>query len=590
MTRAIEDGQTLIYSALRTILFALPLLFLALFYFYPLAQILRLSFMGQDGVGQGAVVLKSIRTLLAQPFLWRVLWFTTWQAAASTLLTLLLGMPLAFLFARYTFPGKALIRALTTIPFVMPTVVVAAAFTTVAGENGILNDWLQAIFGLDIPSLQITRGIWGILLAHAFYNVSIVVRTVGGFWSLLNPRLDEAATMLGASPRQIFREITVPLLLPSILAAGMLVFLFCFTSFGVVLILGGLRYATIEVEIYRQAVSLFNLPAAAILSLLQIVLTFGLMMFYTRLQKRSSVVIEMRPLQNVSRPMATLRARIFGLPILGFSLLFLVGPLLALAWRSITLGGNGITLTYYTELAVNRRQSAFFVPPLIGIRNSLLFALATMAISLILGILSAYLLARSSARESVAAGSASIGLAATIKAKVVGYFYTLLDPLFLLPLGTSAVTLGFGYIVSMGSWRTSVWIVPVAHSLIAAPFVVRTLLPALRGMDEHLRESAALLGAHPLRVWLEVDLPLLYRAALVGAIFAFTISLGEFGATLLISRPDMPTIPIVIYQKLGQPGLLNYGQALAMSTILMLVTALSLLGIERFRIQGTGEF
>ena len=557
-------------STFRFILFSIPLLFLAIFYFYPLAQILWLSF-----TRDGSVTLGSVATLLAQPFLRQVLWFTIWQAAASTLLTLLLGMPLAFVFARYTFRGKALIRALTTIPFVMPTVVVAAAFTTVAGENGLLNEWLQSLFLLDAPPLQVTRSIWGILLAHAFYNVSVVVRTVGGFWSSLNPRLDEVASTLGANPLRIFREVTLPLLVPSVLAASLLVFLFCFTSFGVVLILGGLRYATLEVEIYTQAVSLFNLPAAAILSLLQIVLTFGIMTIYTRLQARASIALEVRSPQQLSRPMVTLRARIGGLLILGLALLFLLGPLLALAWRSITLGGDGVTWVYYAELAVNRRRSAFFVPPLIGIRNSLLFACATMIMSLLLGILSAYLLVQPAAK----------GQSPTARR-----FYALLDPLFLLPLGTSAVTLGFGYIVSMGSWRTAIWIVPVAHSLIAVPFVVRTLLPALRSMDGRLRESAALLGAHPLRVWLEVDVPLLYRAALVGAVFAFTISLGEFGATLLISRPDVPTIPVIIYNKLGQPGLLNYGQALAMSTILMMVTTLGLLGIERFRIQDASEF
>jgi len=216
---------------------------------------------------------------------------------------------------------------------------------------------------------------------------------------------------------------------------------------------------------------------------------------------------------------------------------------------------------------VNRRQSAFFVTPLVAMRNSLLFALATMLLSLFLGITSAYLLARPRT-----------------------WVTTLLDPIFLLPLGTSAVTLGFGYIIAMGSLRTSLWLTPLAHTLIAAPFVVRTFLPALRGLDPRLRESSAVLGASPLRTWWEVDVPILFRAVLVGAIFAFTVSLGEFGATLLVSRPDAPTMPILIYRALSQPGLLNYGQALAMSTLLMVVSALASIIIERFRFRDIGEF
>jgi thiamine transport system permease protein len=335
----------------------------------------------------------------------------------------------------------------------------------------------------------------------------------------------------------------------------------------VVLILGGAQFATLEVEIYRQAINLFNLPVAAFLCLVQMALTFVIMAYYTRLQARASVTLEMRPASGSAGRLANQRQRwVLAVSIL-VALVILLAPLLALAWRSFTLGGDGPTLRFYQELTINRRQSAFFVPPIVAIRNSLLYAVVAMLLSLVLGMLSAYLLARPR-----------------------NWLTVLLDPIFLLPLGTSAVTLGFGYIVAMGSLRTSLWLTPIAHTLIAMPFVVRTFLPALRGLDPRLRESAAVLGASPARTWWEVDVPMLYRAVLVSAVFAFTISLGEFGATLLVSRPDMPTIPVVIYRALSLPGLLNYGQALAMSTILMVVAGLAMVLIERFRVQGIGEF
>lgn len=544
------------------LLYTLPLLFLALFFFYPLASILRLSF-GAPGAGIG----QTIGGVMRQGFFWQLLWFTTWQAAASTALTLLLGLPLAYAFAHYDFPGKALLRALTTIPFVMPTVVVAAAFTALVGRQGIVNQWLQSLFSLASPPLDLLGTVWIILLAHAFYNVSVIIRTVGGFWANLSPRLREAATVLGARPLVVFFSITLPLLLPSIIAAGLLVFLFCFTSFGVILLLGGLGFATLEVEIYRQAVNLFNLPVAAFLSLVQMALTFVVMAFYTRLQARVSIALEQGPTTLLAtQPGARWRQWAVQGALL-FSIVLLLLPLLVLAWRSFTLGDEGWTLRYYTELTINRRQSAFFVEPIVAVRNSLLFALATMLLSLFLGIVSAYLLARPRR-----------------------WLTAILDPIFLLPLGTSAVTLGFGYIVAMGSWRTSLLLTPVAHTLIAMPFVIRTFLPALRSIDPRLREAAAVLGASPRHVWWEVDAPILLRALLVSATFAFTISLGEFGATLLISRPDTPTMPIIIYRALTQPGLLNYGQALAMSTILMVVCAVSLVVIERFRLPDMDEF
>jgi len=546
-----------ITKRLSLILYTLPLLFLAGFYFYPLAGILRVSF-AQKSFGEA---------VWTQPFFWQVLWFTTWQAGASTLLTLLVGLPLAWLFARFDFAGKGLLRALTTIPFVMPTVVVAAAFTSLVGPSGLVNQWLMQAFSLSTPPLQWLQTIWIILLAHVFYNVSVVIRTVGSFWANLSPRYDEAGAALGASPNRRFWRITLPLLLPSVTAAGLLVFLFCFTSFGVVLILGGLRFATLEVEIYRQAVTLFNLPAAALLSLVQMGLTFGVMAVYTRVQRRASLVLNQRPARSTARRPGSWREGALVYGGMAVALTLLLAPLLALAWQSISLGGDGLTLAYFRELAINRRGSAFFVPPIDAIRNSLLVAVAVMGLSLGLGVISAYLLA---GRRH--------------------WLTALLDPIFLLPLGTSAVTLGLGYVVSMGSLRASLVLIPIAHTLIAAPFVVRTLLPALRSLNPRLREAGASLGASPFRVWWAIDLPLLRPALIVGAVFAFTISLGEFGATLLISRPDFPTMPVVIYQALGQPGLLNYGKATAMSTILMAVAGAGLVLIERLRWEGSGEF
>jgi thiamine transport system permease protein len=414
-----------------------------------------------------------------------------------------------------------------------------------------------------------------ILLAHVFYNIAIVIRVVGGFWANLDPQLEEAAMVLGARPRQLFREVTLPLLMPAIGAAALLIFLFTFSSFGVVLLLGGVRYATIEVEIYQQAVNLFNLPLAASLSLVQMVFTFLLMWLYTGVQARATVPLNLRSQVAVQKPARTARQRFFLLAALGLPALFVLAPLTALVERSLSVGGEW-TLQYYLTLSEAQRRSIFAVSPLVAVRNSVLFALATTAISVILALLSAYLLAprRGEGRR--------------------GLWRRVLDPLFLLPLGTSAVTLGFGYIVALDApplnLRTSALLVPIAHSLIAFPFVLRSLLPTLRSINPALREAAAVLGARPLGQLREVDLPIIARSLLVGAVFAFAISMGEFGATSLIWRPEWPTLPIVIFRFLGQPGVANYGRALAMSVILMSTTALAFILIERVRVDEGSEF
>ncbi len=551
------------------LLYLLPLAFLAVFYFYPLLSILGLGF-----APEGRLQLGGLVELVARPYFARVLWFTFWQAVASTVLTLLLGLPAAYVFARYDFPAKSVLRALTTIPFVMPTVVVGAAFVTLFGPHGVLNEWLVSTFGLEQPPINLLYTFWIILLAHAFYNATVVVRIVGGFWSNLDPKLGEAAAVLGAPRWRRSVEITLPLLMPSIIAAALLVFLFCFTSFGVILILGGPRFATLEVETYRQAVNYFNLPLAAALALVQLGLTFIVMVVYTRLQARASLPLNLRPQSLTARRPATWREWFVVGLVNTILVAVLLTPLIALVARSVTLGEGPPTLRYYQALTENRSQSIFFVRPVEAIRNSLLFSFAAVALSLLLGLIAAYLLAGSGRQQK----------------RLVRW----LDPVFLLPLGTSAVTLGLGYIIALDepplNLRASLVLIPLAYTLIAMPFVVRTLLPALRSLSPRLRESAAVMGASPGRVIREVDLPIIGRAVLVAAVFAFTISLGEFGATLLLYQPKYPTMSVIIYRALSQPGLLNYGQALAMSTLLMGVCLAGLLIIERLRVGDVGEF
>jgi thiamine transport system permease protein len=552
------DSQWLLYT--------LPLAFLAVFFFYPLVSIFALSF-----APRGTLDLSALRKLISTSYYARTLWFTVWQAAVSTGLTVVLALPGAYTFAHYEFRGKELLRALTTVPFVMPTTVVATAFTSLLGPRGRINLGLMGLLGLEKPPIDLRHTIWIILIAHVFYNYAVVLRIVGGFWANQNPRLEEAARMLGGDRWRTFRHITLPLLMPAISAAALLVFIFCFTSFGVVLILGGPRFATLEVEIYRQTVNLFNLPLAATLSLAQIICTFGMMSVYTRLQARTVVPLEFRPRRVTQRRPVTRRDRLLVALNVAFMLILLFTPLLALAERSLSLGVTGYTVTYYRELFYNRRGSVFFVPPVEAVRNSVGFAALTVLLALVLGTISAYLLARHEGRLS-----------------------RWLDPLFMLPLGVSAVTLGFGYIITLDepplNLRTSPLLIPLAHTLVALPFVVRSLLPVVRGIHPHLREAAANLGASPSRVWREIDLPIVARALLVGAVFAFTISMGEFGATALVARPQYPTMPVAIYRFLGQPGALNYGQALAMSTLLMIVCAVGFLAIERFRYGEVGEF
>lgn len=519
---------------LRTTLRLAPLAFLAAFFFYPLAAILRVSLWPD-----GALDLSGFVALATSDYFWRLIGFTLMQAAASTALTLLAALPAAVVFTRYTFPLKRVLMSLATLPFVLPTVVVALAFDALLDTDG-----LPAIF-----------------LAHVFYNFAVALRMISGFWANQSPRVEESARVLGAHGWRMWWTVRLPLLRPALIASAALVFIFTFTSFGVILLLGGLRYATLEVEIYWQAVSIFDLNTAAALSLVQLLFMFAMMSVYTRLQRQTQV--ELARQESIARTPRTWRERAFvGVVLMGMSAL-LFAPMLTLVWRAFTVGAG---VANFARLWENPRRSILFAPPSVSIGYSLTFALITVALSVILGVLTAYLIARG------------------------GRWARLADPLFMLPLASSAVTLGFGYLLTWGRTLDAALVIPLVHTLVALPFVVRSVLPALRAIPPHLTESARVLGAPPLRVLFNVELPLISRAVVVGATFAFTVSVGEFGASLFLARPDTPTMPVVIYRLFGQPGASNYGQALAMSVLLMLVCALSFVVIERLRTAGVGEF
>jgi thiamine transport system permease protein len=574
---------------MKRLLVLLPLAFLAIFFFYPLATITARGLALQGA--QGVIDLSAFGRIVGSEFYRETLWFTFWQATVSTVLTIIAAFPAAYVMARYAFRGKSLINALTLLPFVMPTVIVAAGFMALIGPRGWVNDVLKSLLNVDYAPLDIQNTIWIILLAHVFYNFAVALRLISGFWANLDPQITAAARVLGANRWRAFREVTLPLLRPAIFAAAMLIFLFDFTSFGVILILGGPQFNTIETAIYRKTLIDFDLPLATALALVQLACTFAMIIIYTRLQNRAVVPLDLRPRQITQQKPATRRAKALLLIVTITMLSLLLLPLVALIVRSFVVG-NSLALDNYLNLATNPRGSVLFVPPLTALGNSLLFAMTTTVIALIIGTVAAYTSAAPSTATRAKSRKSPLTPCPRSGGALGGMprWSRLSEPIWALPLGASAVTLGFGFLIGFPTLRSSWIMIPLAHSLVAFPFVVRTITPALRSIRSNLREAAEVLGANPSRVWREVDLPILSRAMLIGGAFAFAVSLGEFGATAMLARAEMPTLPYAIYRYLSQPGSLNYGQAMAMSTVLMLVVALSLVAIDRFRIGEIGEF
>lgn len=527
-----------------------PLLVLGVFFLLPVSGMLGLGLWpdGSFDASGALAVLHHERTL-------RVLWFTVWSAAAGTALTLLLGLPAAYVAYRLRFPGRRLLRLVLVLPFVLPTVVVGLTFDNLLADGGVLG-------GLGLHDSPLA-----IIAALVFFNLAVVVRTVGPAWESLDPRPAEAAAALGAGPLRVLRDVTFPALRGSVVSAASIVFLFCATAFGLVLVLGGLRYATVETEIYLLTTELFDLRGAAALSLLQLLVVVVLLALAHRARAHAGPVDR--------RPVTPRRPRPADVPafaLVGAAVALIVVPLAALVAGALRSDGHWSLANVRALRTVGDGQIAVTT----ALRNSVLTALDATWLAVGLGLAIALLVTRRS------------------HGPVERRMRAVLDGLFMLPLGVSAVTLGFGFLVTLDEppldLRTSPFLVPIAQALVALPLVVRTLVPVLTGIDDRQRQAAASLGAGPLRVLATIDVAVVWKPLLAAAGFAFAVSLGEFGATSFLVREDAPTLPVLIYRLLSHPGADHYGIALAASLVLAGLTALVLLLVERLRVPGVGGF
>tara|TARA_Y100001970_G_scaffold210926_1_gene257396 strand:- start:4215 stop:5888 length:1674 start_codon:yes stop_codon:yes gene_type:complete len=514
--------------------------FFSIFYFFPLGKILWYGLSPEN-----------IATVFGSPTTWKIIWFTLWQAIVSTTVSLCVGVLIANILTRFNFRGRGALSVLATIPFVMPTVVVASAFLS-----------LNSIFRLEGTVLNLEGTAFGVIVAHVFFNTAIVVRTLGGWWGQLSSDPEYAARTLGAGTFKTFFLVTLPRLKPALIAAGSLTFLFTFTSFGIILILGSLKEATIETEVWRYATQRIDIDTAAALGIAQLAIVVLMLIINSRLRSKygtselGSIAVSAGGTHNTKFR----RTRLYSGVI--FTVLFLGTPLALLIERSLRTP-KGYSFTYYQGIFTESKTGRFSIfETRSAIINSITWALLAMAIATILGYLAAVLLSSPSTKIHKPA-----------------------DVLLLLPLGTSGVLLGFGIIVTLNSsfWdiRSSWWIIPTAQAILGIGLVARIVGTALREVNPEMRDAAKVLGASNTKIWRHVDLPIISKSLVAGASFSFAIAIGEFGATAFLVRPQRPTIPTTIFNLLGRPGASTYGQAMALCVVLAGITALSISLLDR---------
>ena len=489
--------------------------------------------------------------------------FTAWQALLSTVASLALGLPGAYVLARFEFPGRRTLESLTAVPFVLPSIMVAVGFVAAFGVGGPLN---RALAALGLPTVELLFSLRIIVVAHAFYNAPLVTRIVAAAWESVDTRAVETARSLGASPTRAFRDVVVPQLLPAVATGALLTFIFTFMSFPIVLALGGLEYATVEVWLYNR-VGQLDVQEAAVLAALETVISLGLTYAYLRYEAATSRGDRVRSPRDRERLRGVDAKR---LAIAGYGivvgLVFLL-PIVSMLAASV-VGPEGPTFRYYRFLLQRGAEATSAqVNPALAVRNSLLFGVGTLLVAVPMGVL----LALASTREGPVARAVGVLAMApfAVSGVVVG-----LGLLQTLVFGTTIL----GYRVVVGGPLAIV----AAHAVGAYPFVVRNVAPLLAGLDRRLVESARALGATRNRALVDIELPLVAPGIAAGAAFAFAISIGEFDSTVLLasggSGTSLYTMPVAVERFLGKQTL---GRPTAMGSVLLAVTAGAFIVIDR---------
>ena len=462
-----------------------------------------------------------------------VVWFTTWQSLVSTAFAMVIALPLAFVTANFKFKAERLTTSLVSVPFILPSIVVGVAF-------------------LQILPNSFHRTAFALILAHTYFNFGFASRLITARWLQIHPHLDDAARTLGASPLKLFTTVTLPLLGKAITNAALIVFTLCFTSYGVVRILGGPSRSTLETEIYFRAIQLGDVSGAMLLSALQILIIVSLFVVTTR-ASRNRFEQSTRPTISRQKSLQTRKQKFIATTIISIATVFAIVPLLAIAFKSINTNSKFTTTAWRT----------IFTSPEIShsLIKTLTYAVIAMTLATLLGLLSAC---------SVAYNNN----------------FRLISGLTTLPIVISAVSIGLGIIITFDTtpfdWRGTQFMLPLAHALVALPLAMRVILPVLQAIPDSLRQASSVLGASPQQTWLNIDLKIIRRAVISAAAISAAVSIGEFGASSFLARRGAETLPITISRLLSRPGDSLQSQAFALATLLAIFSLITIFVIDSF--------
>ncbi len=540
------------------IIFLFPFLFILLAFYIPLINLFASGFSaGRFG------------DFLTDGYYWNVFLFTVKQSFFSAFFSMVAGLPGAWIMSNFRIPGKKIIKSVTAVPFVLPSILVVLGFVLLFGNNGIINSGAIKLFHLEKPPFQILYSFKAIILAHVFYNCPLFIRIVSSAWEKISQEIIEAAESLGASGRRVFTAAVLPQILPPVIAAFSLVFILCFMSFSIILVLGGgPKYTTLEVEIYRLARINADFSSACSLAVLQSAVTLSFLFFYSAIQKKTSYTFSPSPYlapvpvflshgaqEGGKTRSVTLFQKLMIFIFLLFLFIVIVMPLLMIIIESFKYkvshaGSSGFSLRWYAK--------SFSELGLLPVKNSLLIAFLNTLFTVIVSVTALSFLKRKNKIQKA-----------------------VMETFFVMSMGVSSIILSLSYMKIMSSYKMNIAplvLLCAAHSTVFLPLVFKSISVFYDRMDRSIIESAESIGAGSWRILFTIELPFIRGGIITGSVLAFALSMGEINSTLMIAPDSFITIPVAIYRLIGA---YNFSQACAMGTILILTCIASFLILDR---------
>lgn len=459
---------------------------------------------------------EEIRYVFTNSYFKRVMLFTLFQALLSSLLSVLAGLPGAWLIKNRKFAAKKFVTNVYLIPYVLPSVLVVLGFVAVYGNNGLISK----IFGIKPDFLYSFKAV---LAAHVFYNFPVAVNIISACWLSLDSDTEDFALSTGASKLKVFVKITLPRLMPSIASALTLIFLMCFNSFAIIMVLGGKpELTTTEVEIYRQAAISLNTSRASALVIFSLICSTTVLLLYSLFDRKT---VSERALKKDD---AFKKPGFLGYLYLVISVTFILLPLAGILIKALNLQNFKIILS-----------------DIQAILNTVALAICSSVLGTVLALSIASYLSQEKHLK-------------------------IFDFASMLSLSVSSVIIGLSYFVVSRYFNfiPKFVLLVISHSMISMPFCLKTILPGFRKLPLSVIENAKSLGASPFSLLKEVKLRALREEIATSLVFGFAISCGEFNSTIMLASSTYKTLPVEIYRLTAS---YNYSGACALGLVLALI-------------------